>query len=223
MLWHVPTPAHTHTHTGTHTHTRTHTPQTILHIDASNTCHSFQGFLDPFCVRAVIPLAGGLTTPLAGGPTTLAENAQHHLQREEQLSLLGAPHSPSPQLKDVPYIATCGTAAQLHEEFPLIQAITELGGQGTATAASCSGGAIGGALICVLSRVGQNRICTPYLTVCTVISLLKLPYVHRIYVEYMVLAHPSFVVEAMCHTRGAVSRATRCAFTIKQCVRQKGP
>jgi len=29
-------------------------------------------------------------------------------------------------------------------------------------------------------RVGQKRICTPYMTVCKVISLLKLPYIHRI-------------------------------------------
>jgi hypothetical protein len=31
-----------------------------------------------------------------------------------------------------------------------------------------------------MPRVGQNRICTPYMTVCKVISLLKLSYVHRI-------------------------------------------
>jgi len=32
-----------------------------------------------------------------------------------------------------------------------------------------------------ICRVGQNRICTPYMTVCMVISLLKIPYVHRMY------------------------------------------
>jgi len=32
-----------------------------------------------------------------------------------------------------------------------------------------------------MSRVGQNRIFAPYMTVCMVISLLKLQYVHRIY------------------------------------------
>jgi len=32
-----------------------------------------------------------------------------------------------------------------------------------------------------LRRVGQNRISAPYMTVCMVISLLKIPYVHRIY------------------------------------------
>jgi hypothetical protein len=37
-------------------------------------------------------------------------------------------------------------------------------------------------------RVGQNRIYTPYMTVYLVISLPKLPYIHRI---YMVLANPS--------------------------------
>jgi hypothetical protein len=31
-------------------------------------------------------------------------------------------------------------------------------------------------------RVGQNRIYAPYMTVCMVISMLKVPYVHRIYV-----------------------------------------
>ena len=35
----------------------------------------------------------------------------------------------------------------------------------------------------VIYRVGQNRIFIPYMTVCMVISLLKIPYVHRIYVE----------------------------------------
>ena len=37
-------------------------------------------------------------------------------------------------------------------------------------------------------RVGQNRIYTPYMTVYLVISLLKIPYMHRI---YMVLANPT--------------------------------
>jgi len=40
-------------------------------------------------------------------------------------------------------------------------------------------------------RVGQNRICTPYMTVYLVISLPKIPYIHRI---YMVLANPMYVV-----------------------------
>jgi hypothetical protein len=34
----------------------------------------------------------------------------------------------------------------------------------------------------ILHRVCQNRIRTPYMTVCMVNSLLKIPYVHRIYV-----------------------------------------
>jgi hypothetical protein len=38
-----------------------------------------------------------------------------------------------------------------------------------------------------LSRVGQNRIYTPYMTVYLMISLPKIPYIHRI---YMVLANP---------------------------------
>jgi hypothetical protein len=33
-----------------------------------------------------------------------------------------------------------------------------------------------------MSRVGQNRVNTPYIAVCMVISLLRIPYVHRIYV-----------------------------------------
>jgi hypothetical protein len=36
-------------------------------------------------------------------------------------------------------------------------------------------------------RVGQNRINTPYMTVCMVISLPTIPYIHRI---YTVLANP---------------------------------
>ena len=41
-----------------------------------------------------------------------------------------------------------------------------------------------------VSIVGQNRIYTPYMTVYLVISLLKIPYMHRI---YMVLANPTCV------------------------------
>ena len=36
-------------------------------------------------------------------------------------------------------------------------------------------------LLLDMCRVGQNRISAPYMTVCMVISLLKIPYVHRIY------------------------------------------
>jgi len=39
-----------------------------------------------------------------------------------------------------------------------------------------------------MHRVGQNRILTPYMTVYLVISLPKIPYMHRI---YMVLANPT--------------------------------
>jgi len=35
--------------------------------------------------------------------------------------------------------------------------------------------------MCYICRVGQNRISAPYMTVRMVISLLKIPYVHRIY------------------------------------------
>ena len=39
-------------------------------------------------------------------------------------------------------------------------------------------------------RVGQNRIYAPYMTVYLVVSLPKIPYIHRI---YMVLAHSTHV------------------------------
>ena len=39
-------------------------------------------------------------------------------------------------------------------------------------------------------RIGQNRIYAPYITVCLVVSLPKIPYIHRIYV---VLANPTRV------------------------------
>jgi len=39
-------------------------------------------------------------------------------------------------------------------------------------------------------RVGQNRIYAPYMTVCLVISLPKIPYIHLI---YMVLANPMYI------------------------------
>ena len=43
--------------------------------------------------------------------------------------------------------------------------------------------------LCCMSRVGQNRIYTPYMTVYLMISLPKIPYIHRI---YMVLANPMY-------------------------------
>jgi hypothetical protein len=41
----------------------------------------------------------------------------------------------------------------------------------------------------VISRVGQNRIYTLYMTVSLVISLPEIPYIHRV---YMVLANFSY-------------------------------
>ena len=41
-----------------------------------------------------------------------------------------------------------------------------------------------------MCRVDQNRIYTPYMTVYLMISLPKVPYIHRI---YMVLANPTYV------------------------------
>jgi len=37
----------------------------------------------------------------------------------------------------------------------------------------------------VIRRDGQNRINTPYMTVFLVISLPKVPYIHRIYIRYI--------------------------------------
>jgi hypothetical protein len=33
----------------------------------------------------------------------------------------------------------------------------------------------------LIRKIGQNRISTPYMTSCMVITLLKIPYVHRIH------------------------------------------
>jgi hypothetical protein len=50
---------------------------------------------------------------------------------------------------------------------------------------------------CCMFRVGQNRISAPYMTVCMVISLPKVPYQHRINTVYtykcMVLTNPMYV------------------------------
>jgi len=35
--------------------------------------------------------------------------------------------------------------------------------------------------LCRMSRAGQNRMYTPYMTVCMVISLPKILYMHRVY------------------------------------------
>jgi hypothetical protein len=43
------------------------------------------------------------------------------------------------------------------------------------------GGKAHSGTIQIMTRVGQNRIYTPYMTVCMVISLPKTPYVHRAY------------------------------------------
>jgi len=43
---------------------------------------------------------------------------------------------------------------------------------------------------CIKGRVSQNHMCTPYMTVCMVISLLKMPYLHRIYVRVYGFGQP---------------------------------
>jgi len=40
-------------------------------------------------------------------------------------------------------------------------------------------------------RVGQNRIYTPYMTVYLVISLPKIPYIHRIYIYIYIYIYGS--------------------------------
>ena len=40
-----------------------------------------------------------------------------------------------------------------------------------------------------MNRVGQNRIYTPYMTVYLVISLPKIPYIHRIFMPVANLVH----------------------------------
>ena len=57
-------------------------------------------------------------------------------------------------------------------------------------------------------RVGQNRIYTPYITVYSVISLPKIPYIHRI---YMVLANPTHAA-CMC-THMFLHRTYHCMHT----------
>jgi hypothetical protein len=52
-------------------------------------------------------------------------------------------------------------------------------------------------MILVTNRVGQNRIYTPYITVYLKKRLLKIPYIHRI---YMVLANPKLlIIIVTCH------------------------
>ena len=49
-----------------------------------------------------------------------------------------------------------------------------------------------------LHEVGQNRICTPYMTVCIVIYLLTIPYIYTVYMYVsMVFANPKFTQSAL--------------------------
>ena len=45
-----------------------------------------------------------------------------------------------------------------------------------------------------ITRVGQNRTSAPYMTVCMVISLLKIPYVHHIYLPINVWFWPTLQI-----------------------------
>jgi len=63
----------------------------------------------------------------------------------------------------------------------------------------------------VTCRVGQNRIYTPYMTVCLVISLPKTPYIHRIFMvqPHMVLANPSHAIVPVVHRSQSNGAHTR--------------
>jgi len=50
----------------------------------------------------------------------------------------------------------------------------------------------------VMHRVGQNRIYTPYMTVYLVVSLPKIPYLHRIYMVLANLSYASFPNKHSC-------------------------
>jgi len=64
--------------------------------------------------------------------------------------------------------------------------------------------------VVLMSRVGQNRIYTPYMTVYLVISLPKIPYIHRI---YMVLTNPTYVSGCM-RAMNSPSARGRCVSLI---------
>jgi hypothetical protein len=77
-----------------------------------------------------------------------------------------------------------------------------------------------------ISRVGQNCIYTPYMTVYMVNSLPKIPYTHRIYIYiyyiyiYMVLANPTHFtliewVEVSMSRRAWVKRHLGACFSVK--------
>jgi hypothetical protein len=72
-----------------------------------------------------------------------------------------------------------------------------------------------------MTRIGQNRIYTPYMGICGLISLLKIPYIHRIYTVYtyvcMVLANlthdPSLLVYLLVHIPSPVAKQLDVART----------
>jgi len=53
-----------------------------------------------------------------------------------------------------------------------------------------------------ICRVGQNHISAPYMTVCIVISLLKILYVYTVYTnKCMVLANPTYMLALLQHPK----------------------
>ena len=70
-------------------------------------------------------------------------------------------------------------------------------------------------LIVFICRVGQNCICTPYMTAHLAISLPKVPYIHRI---YMVLAYLYlFVVLRPISQRGCPISKRGCPISKRGC------
>jgi hypothetical protein len=61
----------------------------------------------------------------------------------------------------------------------------------------------------IMYRVGQNRVYTPYMTVALMISLPKIPYIHRI---YMVLANPNYVHRFLLPSFPALDVPPLCVF-----------
>ena len=59
-----------------------------------------------------------------------------------------------------------------------------------------------------MCRVGQNRVYTPYMTVCMMISLPKIPYIHRKYLKMYVSGQPYACLPAS-RARTSVTAALR--------------
>ena len=58
----------------------------------------------------------------------------------------------------------------------------------------------------IIYKVGQNRIYTPYMTVCLMKSLQKMPYIHHVYIWFW----PTLII-FMCRLLGATITRTNAA------------